>query len=290
MALRWLPSIPMTIALSQWQAVREAFAEAGERFAAAVESAPDPHAKAVGDWTVAETAAHVGWIALVYTALIKGDGGPLPLPELAEPIASSTIDTVEVMNEIAKTAYPERDLHRLAERLRADVAEVLAVSRDYDADRPATWLGGSRVPVTGMLAHLLNEMLVHGLDIARATGRPWPIESAHAAMFLELFFVGIVRNDLGRLLEDATPSPRRITAEFRSAHLTPVMMVLHGRTLRVAEPDGRADIRLTFDPAVLVPMMFGRIGKARAVLSGGVRIGGRRPWLLPAFLRTVKMP
>jgi hypothetical protein len=25
-------------------------------------------------------------------------------------------------------------------------------------------------------------------------------------------------------------------------------------------------------------------------LRGGVRIGGPRPWLLPAFLRTVRMP
>ncbi|MCR6484435.1 maleylpyruvate isomerase N-terminal domain-containing protein [Amycolatopsis sp. OK19-0408] len=280
----------MTIALAQWQAVRAAFAEAGERFATVVENAPDPHAKAIGKWSIVETAAHVGWIALVYTALIKDDGGPLPLPELTEPIATSTIETVEATNEIAQRVYPERDPHRLAERLRADVAEVLAVSRDYDAGRLATWLGGSRVPVPGMLAHLLNEMLIHGRDIARVTGRPWSIDPAHSAMFMELFFVGIVRNDLGRLLDDAVPSPRRITAEFRSPHLKPVMLVLHERTLSATEPDGRADIRLTFDPAVLVLMMFGRVGKARAVLSGGVRLGGRRPWLLPAFLRTVKMP
>lgn len=280
----------MTIALSQWHAVREAFAEVGERFAAAVENVPDPEAKAVGDWSVAETASHVGWIALVYTAMVKGDGGPLPLPELAEPIATSTIDTVAAMNEIAKTAYPERDPRRLAERLRADIAKVLAVSRDFDPEKPAWWLGGSRVPVAGMFAHLLNEMLIHGLDIARATGRPWPIEPAHAAMFLELFFVGMVREDLGRLLDDAPSSPRRIAVEFRAPHVTPVTMVLHHRTLRAEEPDGRADVRLTFDPAVLVPMLFGRVGKARAVLSGGVRIGGRRPWLLPAFLRTVRMP
>jgi hypothetical protein len=37
-------------------------------------------------------------------------------------------------------------------------------------------------------------------------------------------------------------------------------------------------------------MMFGRIARPRAVLSGKVRIGGPRPWLLPAFLRTVRMP
>jgi hypothetical protein len=37
-------------------------------------------------------------------------------------------------------------------------------------------------------------------------------------------------------------------------------------------------------------MMFGRISRTRAALLGGLRIGGPRPWLLPAFLRTVRMP
>jgi uncharacterized protein (TIGR03083 family) len=280
----------MTIEPSQWQAVREAFSKVGNRFADVVEKAPDPHAKAIGAWSVAETAAHVGWIARVYTVMVEGDGGPLPLPEMEEPVAAANIETVSDMNDIAMTAYPERDPHRLAAQLRADIAEVLRVSQDFDPEKPVWWLGGSRVPVAGLLAHLLNELEIHGHDIARASGRPWRIESAHEAMFLELFFVGMVRNDVGKLLDYAKPSPRRIAVEFRSAYTAPVVMVLQHGGLRVEEPDGTADVRLTFDPAVLVPMMFGRISQARAVLTGKVRLGGRRPWLLPVFLRTVHMP
>jgi hypothetical protein len=37
-------------------------------------------------------------------------------------------------------------------------------------------------------------------------------------------------------------------------------------------------------------MLFGRISKMRAVLSRKLVIGGRRPWLLGAFLRTVRAP
>ncbi|MEU8635208.1 maleylpyruvate isomerase N-terminal domain-containing protein [Amycolatopsis sp. NPDC048633] len=280
----------MTIQPAQWDAVRAAFAEAGDRFADAVENAPDPHAKAVGDWSVVETAAHVGWIALVYTAMVKGDGGPLPLPELEEPMASANIETVSAMNAVAMTAYPERDPHRLAERLRADIAEVLQVSRDYDPEKPIWWLGGSRIPVAGMLAHLVNELEIHGSDIARASGQPWRIDPANEGRFLELFFVGMVRNDVGKLLDYATPSPRRIAVEFRSDYTAPVVMVLQHGGVRVEEPDGTADARLTFDPAVLVPMMFGRISPLKAVASGKVRVGGRRPWRLAAFLRTVHMP
>ncbi len=276
--------------LEKWQAVRTALPETGARFADLVAGVRYGHATSLGEWTIAETASHVGMIALMYTAMIRGDGGPLPLPGLAEPINAASVDTISRMNALALELYPERDPVRLAERLRADIAEVLLVSEDLDPEKPVWWLGGSRVPVAGVLAHLVNEMLIHGLDIARAVRRPWPIPPAHEALFLELFLFGMVRNDMGHLLDDATPSPRRIAVEFRSASTAPSVLALqHGR-LRFEEPDGSADVRLTFDPAVLVPMMFGRISRVRAVLGGGVRIGGPRPWLLPAFLRTVRMP
>ncbi|RSD19423.1 maleylpyruvate isomerase family mycothiol-dependent enzyme [Amycolatopsis eburnea] len=276
--------------VEQWESVRAALPDVGGRFADLVASVPDARARSLGEWSIAETASHVGMIALMYTAMIRGDGGPLPLPGLEEPIDSASVDTISRMNALALELYPERDPVRLAERLRADIAEVLLVSADLDPEKPVWWLGGSRVPVAGVLAHLVNEMLLHGLDIARALGRPWPVPARYEAMFLELFLFGMVRNDMGSLLDDATPSPRRIAVEFRSAYTKPGVLALqHGR-LRFEEPDGTADVRLRFDPAVLVPMMFGRISKARAVLTGGVRISGRRPWLLPEFLRTVRMP
>ncbi|MGW5719506.1 maleylpyruvate isomerase N-terminal domain-containing protein [Amycolatopsis sp. NPDC003865] len=276
--------------VEKWRAVRAALPETGARFADLVAGVRDGNARSLGAWTIAETAAHVGMIALMYTAMIRGDGGPLPLPGLAEPIDTASVDTISLMNALALELYPERGPVRLAERLRADIAEVLLVSQDLDPEKPVWWLGGSRVPVAGVLAHLVNEMLIHGLDIARAVRRPWPVPAEHEALFLELFLFGMVRNDMGRLLDDATPSPRRIAVEFRSASTTPGVLALqHGR-LRFEEPDGTADVRLTFDPSVLVPMMFGRVSRVRAVLGGGVRIGGPRPWLLPAFLRTVRMP
>jgi uncharacterized protein (TIGR03083 family) len=278
------------VTIEQWRAVRAAVPDVGARFADLVAGVPAADAPALGEWSIAEAASHVGMIALMYTAMIRGDGGPLPLPGLAEPISTASVDTISRMNALALELYPERDPARLAERLRADVAEVLLVSADLDPEKPVWWLGGSRVPVAGVLAHLVNEMLLHGLDIARATRRPWPVPAPYAGLFLDLFLFGMVRNDMGHLLDDATPSPRRVAVEFRSAHTEPTVLALrHGR-LRAEAPDGTADVRLRFDPAVLVPMLFGRISRPRAVLSGGVRISGPRPWLLPAFLRTVRMP
>jgi hypothetical protein len=57
------------------------------------------------------------------------------------------------------------------------------------------------------------------------------------------------------------------------------------------EPAGpRVDATVRFDPAALNMMMFGRISKSRAVLTRKIVISGRRPWLMPAFLRTVRLP
>ena len=66
-------------------------------------------------------------------------------------------------------------------------------------------------------------------------------------------------------------------------------MVRNGQV--AIEPAGpRADATVRFDPAALNMMMFGRISKLQAILTRKIVIGGRRPWLMPAFLRTVRLP
>lgn len=154
-----------------------------------------------------------------------------------------------------------------------------------------SWLGDAWVPLAGVLAHLLNEPLIHGWDIARATRSPWTISPRDAALFFELFVLGVLRHDYGRLLDnDELPRDRRIAVEFRSRHTAPVTMVLHQGRVSVRRPAPGEDVRLSFDPATLNLMLFGRISKARAALTGKVFVTGRRPWLLPVFLRTVRLP
>ncbi|MFC4081406.1 maleylpyruvate isomerase N-terminal domain-containing protein [Amycolatopsis samaneae] len=274
----------------RWNAVRDALPQAGARFADLVLTAHDPATRVTADWSVVETTAHVGFIALMYRVMVRGGDEPLPLPALTTSIKQARTDTVADMNTLALREYPERDPVRLSEKLRTDIAEILRRSEGIDPERPVSWLGGALVPVAGVLAHLLNELLIHGLDIARAIGVPWPIRAVDEALFFDLFLVGMTRNSVGTLLDDAVPSPRRIAVEFRSAHTDPVVMALQHGHVTIEEPDGASDVRLSFDPAVLVPMMFGRVSRARAVLTRKVVIGGPRPWLLRPFLKVVRMP
>ncbi|YCK32746.1 maleylpyruvate isomerase N-terminal domain-containing protein [Actinomadura sp. ATCC 39365] len=277
------------ITYGKWASVRGSLKAATDRFAKLV-SIVDPHAMATREWTVAETAAHVTAIASLYTRVVRGDV-TTPFPELAGPILGANVDTVSALNELAFEHFPERDPVVLAERLRGDVREILRAGAEVDPATPVPWLGDARVPVAGVLAHLLNELLLHGWDIARATRTPWSVPARDAGLFFDLFLIGMIRNDYGHLMDTGTPAPpRRITVGFHSAHTAPAALALdHGR-VSVAEMGPQVDAHVRFDPAALNLLLFGRMSRTRAALTGKVAVWGRRPWLLPAFLRFVRLP
>jgi uncharacterized protein (TIGR03083 family) len=273
----------------QWAVVRDVLPAVTGRFADLV-VASDAGARATSDWTVADTAAHVVAIASIYTTLLAPDGAEVADRALAERIPTVTVDTVADLNDLALRRFTERDPATLAAMLRSMVASIVEMTARTDPERTVPWLGASQVPVAGVFAHLVNELLIHGWDIARGVGVPWSIPPREAALFFELFVVGMVRNDVGVVLDGAPPGDRRIAVAFHSRHTTPVTIVLHRGRVSVEEPGGPVDVRLSFDPAVLNLVLFGRVSRARAALTGKLRVGGRRPWLLPAFLRTVRLP
>jgi len=203
----------------------------------------------------------------------------------------TTVDTVSALNDYAMGHFTERDRHVLVDRLRSEVGRLLELSDGVDPDAAVPWLGESRVPVAGILAHILNELSIHGHDIARTTGSPWTIPPPDAATFLEFFLVGVIRHGYGRLLDrDDRPRPGRIAVRFQSRYTTPVTLALTDGVVSITGDAEPFDVKVSFDPTVLNLMMFGRMSKARAVLTGKVVVTGRRPWRLPAFLQTLRMP
>jgi hypothetical protein len=104
-------------------------------------------------------------------------------------------------------------------------------------------------------------------------------------------YVGLVSGNSGRLLEGSKrPLKRPIAVEFRSGYTIPATFVVRDGNVTLEAAGPGADATVRFDPATLNLMMFGRISKPRAVLTRKIVIGGRRPWLMPAFLRTVRLP
>ena len=278
----------MPITEERWTTTRTAVADSAKRFLD-VAAASDPHTMATADWSVADTVAHVGTIALMYTHIVRFDEPAIPA--VGKQFLLTTVDTVADLNTETLGAVTQRDLPTLVARLRADIDSVLSATESMDPNTLVTWLGDSRVPIGGVLAHLVNELHIHGRDIARATGAPWHTPPEHAALFFEVFFVELLRNGVGHLLDnDEPPRDRPIAVGFRSRYTTPVTIVLHRGKVSVADWNSPVDVRIFFDPPAFNLMMFHRISKPRAALTGKVRVWGRRPWLLPTFLKTVRCP
>jgi uncharacterized protein (TIGR03086 family) len=106
-----------------------------------------------------ELVAHVGVLAHAFTAAARKDFGPM----------TDTPPTFDGrLDDEWRTAYPQR------------LAELARAWQD-----PAAWEGMSRAggvdfpgEVAGMVA--LTEVVVHGWDLARATGQPYDIDAPTA--------------------------------------------------------------------------------------------------------------
>lgn len=273
-----------------WTATRGYLKKTADRFAELAESS-DPHARATADWSVADTVAHVATLTRIGAALVDSDLDGLPFPGVGRLMEATIVDTVADFNEVLLQQFTERDPRALTPMVRADIDQIWRATETRDPDRAVPWLGGSEVPLAGVLAHLLNELQIHGRDIARSTRSPWTVPAREAAPFFESFLVGVTRHGYGRLLDGHGPAPKgRVTVEFRSEYTTPVMMAMNDGFVTIEEPVGAPDVRLGFDPTTLNLVLFGRVSRPRAVLTGKVTVRGRRPWVLPAFLRIVRLP
>jgi hypothetical protein len=275
----------------QWDAVRESVAVTAGRFCELVSSIPDPCTRVTVKWSVADTTAHVTTIASFNAMLLQAAPVPFHIPGLTEAVAATTVEDVHGLNDQVLSHFTERDTGRLTRMLGDYVDLMLTASRSRDPAETFPWLGGARLPLAGMFAHLVNELLIHGNDIARAVKVPWAMPPEDAALFFDLFYVGLVSGDTGRLLDGSKrPLKRRIAVEFRSGYTSPVTFVVRNGNATIEPAGPGVDATVRFDPATLNMMMFGRISRLRAVMTRKIVIGGRRPWLMPAFLRTVRLP
>lgn len=232
----------------------------------------DPTAPAIGVWNIAETAAH---LALSSPYFLQAARGQAELEDLDD---NATLTVGAVANE------PERDLRQLAQRIVEGESALVAHARECRGDPSVTPFQGISVPLSALLGVELGELIVHGFDIARASGLPWPVDPADAALAL----AGEVQV-LPLLLDRDRAANLHLRCLLHIRHGTAVVLVVEAGALHVEPPSDRpVDCHLTVDPLAFLLLSFHRISQIGPMLTGKLLPWGRRPWLVPRLQSSLK--
>jgi uncharacterized protein (TIGR03083 family) len=258
---------------------RSAIALVGGSFSQLVRDGVDSR-PALGPWTAADVACHVSHVFQVDTDALAAR----PLPDtVLKPAA------VSVMNETELRTDTERTPDVLADRIEERVERFLEVSKSPASDE-VPWLDGVMLPASAVACHLLEELLVHGHDIAHAMKRPWTIAPEHAALAL-LGAAGPIVNAAPTAFireERAKGFSARFDVRLRGqGRLTWTfddVLTVEGPT---SEP---VDAHISADPSALLLVMLGRMSPVASALKGKMIVWGKRPWLLRKMLTVIVPP
>ena len=273
-----LPAVLTTTGVD-WVEARAAVAMSGGRVADLLRSVTHPDAPALGVWNLTDVAVHLSHSVDVVSAMAKGGGSVL-----------DDLWNLSVLSKGMVKAESTRDLGRLADRVETSVGDLLAYLETAPADERRPWfVKGTELPLWALTCHALNELIVHGRDVALADGQPWPIERRHAALVVCGFLFPVL-DALGRTMVAAEEAVGvRACMEVRVRGGCRVYLRFEDGDLSVDERPWKAvDCHLSVDPAAFALVAWGRVSQWGPIGRGQLLAWGRKPWLglkLRALLR-----
>ncbi|MGE5136642.1 MAG: maleylpyruvate isomerase family mycothiol-dependent enzyme [Gemmatimonadota bacterium] len=261
-----------------------ALREAAARTAGLLRTVRQPGAAVPGlTWTAAETAAHMVAEFRDYAAFARGER------DAGAPLASAGRETAAQRQAAANAAqlarFPERDLSRLADLVVPAAEDFLAAVRELGTgERIGTSNGLAMTPPT-MAAALLGELVVHGHDIARAAGVPWPISRPDAVHVI----AGVMAMVPG-YLDQRRAAGLHVSYELRLRGGPRYRIAIDDGVAEISPPGLAADCWISADPAAFLLVGYGRTGQWGQIARGKLVAGGRKPWLGFAFGQLITGP
>lgn len=275
-----------------WAEARAALAEVAAGIPDLFAQVRDPKAHAVGEWNIAEVAAHMthGWAAMPNLARRDVAAMQAELPKVTEiqlgtPAGAmiANLDLLAPATIAAVKADPERDMTALGERIRVRSQRFLT---EFDGDADPSFRPWIAEPITGppalFASHVLFESLVHSFDVAKAAGIPYRPSDRHAEVCLRGFLLPMLVNLLrGR------PGPK-LAIDMRLAGSCRVTLVYTGNGVAIEPPGTRpVDSHLWIRPSALVLLMWHRRSLASVIARRESLVWGRRPWTALEPLKAV---
>lgn len=253
-----------------WTAARRAVAQAGPRLTAMLRSTTQAQAPALGEWDVTQVATHISHAIDAITAMTSGGGNLI-----------ADISGLPMLSRVMLEGEGRRPLTEIADRIDASVARYLQAMEAAAAtgDTTHSWLiQGTQMRLSTLTCQVLNEVTVHGHDIAVAVGAPWPIDRTHAALILQGFVFPSL-DTLGRamVVQDKAGDARfevRLRGDGRA------WFAFAGGDLSVERaPQGPVDCHLSVDPEAFLLVAWNRITQWSAMPKGKLLAWGKKPWL-----------
>jgi uncharacterized protein (TIGR03083 family) len=271
------PSHPLVSAAAvplDLPATRAALEVVARRLVGLLEAVPDPQAPTRGlTWTLGETSLHLACAPAVYADFARGRALPEPSIDLGP------------VNARRLAAQPERAPSVLARLLEANTRRYLAETAELPATHPVPFFGGVTIELAAQSAILLGEFVVHGDDVARSVGRPWPIDPDHARLI-----IAAITAVLPRYVDRESAGGLTATYQVRLGGPAFQVRFHHGTATVGPSHPGAADCRLTADPVTFLLVVYGRRSQWPGILRGQLLARGRRAWLGPRFQRLFVRP
>lgn len=266
----------MSVVPIDWDGARASVGRATARVADLLRAAPDPEAPVPGlEWTVGELGCHLVSLTKRYEGFARAAGRAMPasMPELNAQELEELRAKLTAQEPEEFRATPLAELARMLEEGTTTLLGLLPSGdtpiRFYDVDTDAV----------SIVAIWLDELVVHGLDLARALRRPWSIDRSDALMAI----AGLL-TILPRFVDQDSARGYRATYEIRPRGGTPVVMTFDdGRLTVTAGHERRVDCRINADPLAFLLVGLGRESRWRAIGQGKLIAYGRRPWLALRF-------
>ena len=252
----------------------DSLVEAADRLASMIETIDNAKAPALGDWSIGDVAAHVSHALAGDTMLLNAGDASSGFPLTG----GMTRDAIAQLNATMLEADPERVPRRLAERIRVAGEDLKGAASALDNEAMRAWLEGIELPVSVIAAHALGEVVMHGYDIGRAASRPWNITEREALLILEGFWFRLMRAIGAAPQEGIGGVPGGVEIRLRGGDATRF------------DNDHATDCRITADPQAFLLFTYGRRGLLSSFARGRWAISGRRPWLTPRVLKTLRTP